>query len=907
MNIKAPSANKFATSLVVVSAVFLAAACTQQSNSRDGIDPKPDVQAPAVVADSFDMQLTGKQIGVSSSSPNSVTLEKSSLDKEFLLMGSLITQQPTPAFTGIKSHVIAFKEVEGKLYMLDANAGHQITQNLPMNLLLTEFPVTSETNSTITFDFNAGMAKIFTQGDWYAEDEGGKNYKYSLAHADVSSSYINAVRMSTKANTLMIEQVAQVELKAASDGDDSGGTGSLPVVVRYYLSPYAPDKNFNPSPSMMDGMKTFGYFEVSPQLNSDGSSYVRASKWDINAPVVYAISANTPADFRQPITDAVLYWNKFFGKTVMQVIQLTDKNLTAPDPDYNIIQWVENDSAGSAYADAQMDPRSGQILHAQIYLTSVFGSLGKVRAERDLRDFESNNGTSSGGSSSSSRVMIKGFEASPLCEYESGKALKTLAGSLSGQSLNQAQALKIAQDYVRETVAHEVGHTLGLRHNFAGSLAQNFAPSDRKSIYTAYLKSGHAADDIRTTSSIMDYELFEESTLMGDQISRNVGDLSYDRLAIRHLYFGDSPSSVPAFCTDSDVNKYQDCQPFDTGRSLIEASLWMVQNAYDMAAVNLVNTYVAAKVPISLAAQPVSPEKVSLNPLGAAISTMSPRFPMRRSLTEQGKLVAVRSGFPFVSSLNVLQVKSAEEDYIMKALPNGNLTSAFPLVADDFSSQSYTRFSALLDTDGYGKGTYNGKSYQFSDAEKAVMRTNAKLYFDRLQDLLIIDDLIAVSGSPLPKDPAATKSADDDDSDASALKASPVTADLSEAALKVITARIDKYVFSRGPNVTNTSVTIVTSDKANPEQLISVQLPQFTYPYKVRLAAAQLLAKSHSSSVDWATAERARYSEELTDMVISMLNGNSVDSLQDATLPRDAAQWLTENVAIINALKDTSN
>jgi hypothetical protein len=874
-------------------ASILISGCTQQFNARSGIDPKSNVQAPAAVNDSFKVQLSGHQLGVGTDQAH-LTLKKSSLDKEFLLMGSLIMQQPVPSFTGLRSRVVAFKEINSKLFLLDANSGHQVTANLPMNLLLTEFPIIKETDTSITFDFNAGMSKIFTQGDWFAEDEGGGGYKYDLGHATVTSSYINSARLSVNSNVIVIEQVAQIDMRGDVDsGPSASPTTSLPVTARYYLTPYTPNKNFIPSQSPADGMKTFGYFEVAPQLNSDGSSFIRSSKWDVSAPIVYAISANTPDDFRQPIRDAVLYWNKFFGKNVMQVIQLDDKNITAPDPEYNIIQWVENDSAGAAYADAQMDPRSGQILHAQIYLTSVFGSLGKVRGEKELRD----------DALPTPHVTIKGFSPSSLCRYDNRQALTTLEGTLSTTALSKNQALKIAQDYVRETVAHEVGHTLGLRHNFAGSLGANFALSDRKTIYSQYLKNGKAADDVRTTSSIMDYELFEESTLMGDQISRQVGDLTYDRAAIRRLYFAEVPKSSPAFCTDTDVNKYQDCQTFDTGRTLLEGSLWMVQNALDTAPINLMNTYISAKAPISLSAQPLPVEKVPLNPLGASITTMSPRFPMFRALTKAGGLVAVRSTFPFISSLNSVQVKAAEVEYVDKNLSSGGLISLFPAVSDQFSAQAYAQFSQLLDTKGYESGFYNGKAYQFSDAEKSIMRTNAKLYFDRMQDLLVENDLLALAGSALPKDPSVAKAADDDSADASALKSSPVVNDLSDAYLQVVTSRMDKYIFTASKATISAKITVVSEDSATPNTVISVQLPKFAYPFKIRLATAQLLGKTHSENIAWALSERIRYSDQFVQLITKSLGGNSPDKIDQSTLSHEAAQWLVENAQILASIK----
>ncbi len=85
--------------------------------------------------------------------------------------------------------------------------------------------------------------------------------------------------------------------------------------------------------------------------------------------------------------DGILYWNLAFGKEIVQAKKAPD-GVTAPDAEYNIIQWVPWDNAGFAYADDLMDPLTGQSEHGQAYITSVFAFGGRAQARILLRSME---------------------------------------------------------------------------------------------------------------------------------------------------------------------------------------------------------------------------------------------------------------------------------------------------------------------------------------------------------------------------------------------------------------------------------------------------------------------------------------------------------------------------------------
>jgi hypothetical protein len=277
-------------------------------------------------------------------------------------------------------------------------------KNYPATVMLAQFPVLSDSTDVLTFDFNVGMSQLFNQGDWYSSDFTDPSADpTSLTAVKVQASYIASAQLT--ANTLAIRQTAQAQLNGPS-----GGVAVMPVQVAYYIKPYIPNENFTPTKAPND-LERMGFFEVHPQFNADSGEDVFATKVDISKPVVYAISANTPDDFKQAVRDGILYWNKALGKDVIQVIDAPE-GVYAPDANYNMVQWVDWDSAGFAYADAQMDPRTGEILHQQVYFTSGWAHYGEVVMQQYLRSLAGQNNEPA----KIRRLGLNGFKPQRLCD-----------------------------------------------------------------------------------------------------------------------------------------------------------------------------------------------------------------------------------------------------------------------------------------------------------------------------------------------------------------------------------------------------------------------------------------------------------------------------------------------------------
>jgi hypothetical protein len=376
-----------------------------------------------------------------------VTVAKADLGKEFLLQTSYEVDDGWQDFMTSRSRIVVFRRRGGELQMLDKHRGPSDPYRQ-----LTSFPIRAETDASMVVDFNAGFDRVLKQ-----EDRTGEDYYRSSDEHEYSFIPLTGVRMLSvyrEGSMLVLNQEAL---------DDDGD----PIRVHYYLTPYRPNAEFMPFELM--NLKHFGFFETYPRQRM-GRSVLYAMKFDSNKPIVFALSANAPARYRQAMRDGIEYWNRAFGKSSIEVID-APADVMAPNPEYNVIQWVAaGDRASTSHI--QSDPLTGEILHATIFIRAVTMDDG------DLAD---------------------------------------------------------QNDRLRYIVAHEVGHALGLRHNFSEG----------------------------PVSTVMNYYPIEDTIQIGhDVIASGAPALEYDRKVIRYVYLGEPVDieTLPPFCTDSQAG----CSPFPT-------------------------------------------------------------------------------------------------------------------------------------------------------------------------------------------------------------------------------------------------------------------------------------------------------------------------------------------------------
>lgn len=193
-------------------------------------------------------------------------------------------------------------------------------------------------------------------------------------------------------------------------------------------------------------------------------------------PIVYWIDRSVPERYRESIKEGVLEWNKAFErigyKNAIRVdIQPDNADFNTSDVRHASIRWMTTArSSFAAIGPSVVDPRSGEILDADIGIDAT-----SFRARRStsletipLRPLPNVAGT----------PPRKAFGDEPYCSYaEEAAEHQAFAVSLldaRGElALDGPAAESFMQEHLKAVTVHEVGHTLGLTHNFRASTIYN--------------------------------------------------------------------------------------------------------------------------------------------------------------------------------------------------------------------------------------------------------------------------------------------------------------------------------------------------------------------------------------------------------------------------------------------------
>jgi hypothetical protein len=273
-------------------------------------------------------------------------------------------------------------------------------------------------------------------------------------------------------------------------------------------------------------------------------------------PIVWTLDPSIPDKYRDSVRQAILTWNKAFEAAgYRNAVQVQDPpaDYDHADGRFNVVRWTVSPSTPFAVAMPRTDPITGEILNASVnfdanYLAWVLNEHAEVVT------------SASTVTSHPESVVLKPADPSEalndeaIWEPDVAKARQALskfckkfgwrllqceqASGLAQSASDGYAALMLApglhisrEDYAKafivETISHEIGHCLGLRHNFQGSTYLSLDELGNDSI-TNYRG---------TSASVMDYNPVNVMSVLkgrGTFYMPSVGD--YDKWAIQYGY-----------------------------------------------------------------------------------------------------------------------------------------------------------------------------------------------------------------------------------------------------------------------------------------------------------------------------------------------------------------------------------
>ena len=275
---------------------------------------------------------------------------------------------------------------------------------------------------------------------------------------------------------------------------------------------------------------------------SDTAAYKRGELVEPAEPIVYYVDRTVPTEYREYVKQGIEAWNEAYRaagykNAVVAKVAPDDSSWSAEDIRYSTVRWTAAHQMGYAIGPSQTDPRTGEILNADILISSSF-VRGWQQSYSQLTPGASKNGELGAHlpvqprTPEALRKVLSPELARRACWAERGKAQqlglqRTMLLARGVMSPGKPMPEKYLGAAIKDLVMHEVGHTLGLRHNFKASSG---IPSDE--LHDESYTSEHGV-----SLSVMDYapvNVALNENEQGHYWNPNVG--TYDEWAIKYGY-----------------------------------------------------------------------------------------------------------------------------------------------------------------------------------------------------------------------------------------------------------------------------------------------------------------------------------------------------------------------------------
>jgi hypothetical protein len=825
-----------------------------------------------------------------------LAIPKDGFGRDYLFTASLIPQTRAATSTGLAGKIVRFELFPDGVDMYESTRGLVVTEDLPARRLLASFAIERQDAERVEVDFNKGMHRVFTQ-TW--TDGGGLDVEGRERVMEVPESRVFEMRVED--GRVIIRQSIQMRSRER-DADVEAR-----YEARYFLSPYKPGAFDGKEPGVADS-RYVGYFETEGRIEPEtGRVSTRIARFDLRRPVLFYYSANTPSNYVEAVKDGILYWNLAFGKTVVQADQAPE-GVTAPDAKYNIIQWVPWDNAGSAYADVLLDPLSGESEHGQAYITSVFAFHGRAEARALLRTLEEMAEPKKDDKKgpASLRFKVPFLSSSPACEMDPQEFAQQMAHGLqevlTNDDLTDEAVLRISQDYVREVVAHEVGHVLGLRHNFAASLDGTLSRKELDDWFKAYVtgKPTDAYTNKLTGNSVMDYHILQSAAFIGWRMRTVKEPLPHDRAAIAWGYFNATEvrDKKMLFATDQDVGRYGDVRRFDYGPDPVVNTYAEMAETIDLLPNTLIETFIRARTPRN------TNDRVPLEQVNVSAATYARQLAGQFAdllswFRKDTRSLRVENQFDYVGDLNQKERYQAHWKYLNTQFSQlGGLDRALfsflpvdlkldlkqeptnvPVVPRLNTTNLEARLEKLLDSPNYK--TFVGldnKKTSFTKEERELILQRGRKFFEQLEKDVVKQVCLKLEDAPRTLGVEANGGVGEDDA----------------------VAKLEQRI------VELAKIVVMAKDETNhisgKLDAGRVEVMEFKYDQETRLAAAKALNERTGSFKGWADDAKSDLNGDLKKEVESSLLIEHLKDFKMSQLSRALREWYQQQQEILGLL-----